>query len=45
MTARGLVNTDIRKMSELGFIATIIGILAAFEESIESLSVEIKNKI
>ena len=42
MTARGLINTDISKMSELEFRTTIIRILARVEKSIESLSVEVK---
>ena len=42
MTARGLINTDISKMSELEFRTTIIGKLAVTEKSTESLSAEIK---
>ena len=42
MTARGLINTGISKMSELEFRTTIIGKLAVVEKSIESLSAEKK---
>ena len=46
MTDRGLINTDISKMSELEFRTTIIRILACIEKNIEdtreSLWVEIK---
>ena len=42
MTARGLINTDISKMSELEFRTMIIRIVAGLKKSIESLFVETK---
>ena len=42
MTARGLINRDTSKMSELEFKITIIRILAGVEKSIIFLSKEIK---
>ena len=42
MTAKGLINTDISKLSELEFRTTKIGILARVENSAEFLSVQIK---
>ena len=42
MTVRGLMNTDINKMSELEFRTTVIGTLARVKKSIESFSAEIK---
>ena len=41
MTAKGLMNTVISKMSELEFRTTITRILAGFEKSIESLFMDI----
>ena len=41
-TARELTNTDTSKMSEPEFRITIIRILPGVENSLESLSVEIK---
>ena len=43
MTARDLINTDTRKMSEPEFRITIIRILAGVENRLESLSTEIKD--
>ena len=42
MTVRGLIKTDISKMSELEFSMTITRLLVRVEKSIESLSAEIK---
>ena len=42
MTARGSINTDICKMSELEFRTTIIRIPTGVENVIESFSVDIK---
>ena len=42
MTIRGLISTDISKMSELEFRTMIIRILPDVEKSIEFLAAEIK---
>ena len=42
MTARDLTNTDTSKMSEPEYRITIIRILAGVENTLESLSVELK---
>ena len=42
MTTRGLISTDISKMSELEFRTMIIRILPDVEKSIEFLAAEIK---